>query len=201
MSGLRACAEAMSNKPLWPKRSALLVNMATRRLILSILGARSDERKIVANLLVHNGAQAVDFYKRALGAQELYRFTMSDGVLMHAQLRLGDGFLLVTQEYRHTDPEEQAAIDGAIALRAPVNLQGSSVVLEMYVDDVDSACRRAIDAGATVKMPVTDTFYGDRSCQIVDPYGHVWGLASVREVISPEEIGKRAMDHFRPEAS
>ncbi len=80
--------------------------------------------------------------------------------------------------------------------RSPQTLGGTSAILEFYVEDVDTAFRRAIDAGAMPKLPVADSFFGDRHGQLVDPLGHVWAVATVREGLTPEEVDARAREHF-----
>ncbi|MBI2017408.1 MAG: VOC family protein [Candidatus Rokubacteria bacterium] len=82
------------------------------------------------------------------------------------------------------------------ACRAPQTLGGATRYLFLYVPDVDAACKRAVDAGAKVRMPVTDMFWGDRFGKLTDPFGHEWGLATHTEDLSPEEIGQRAAAAF-----
>lgn len=149
---------------------------------MAIAGARPDIRQIAPHLLVHDGARAVEFYRQAFGAQELYRSAMPDGQGIHAQLRIHDSVVLVSDEsMRH--PE--------LAVRAPRTLGGAGTILELYVDDVDAAFARAVAAGASPTLQPMDTFFGDRYSWVTDPFGHVWGLATVHEVLTPEQIGER----------
>ena len=129
--------------------------------------------QLVSHLLVRGVGQAIDFYKRALGAVELYRSGLPNAQGLHAQLRIGDSLLLLTDEYR--DSEEQVPGFGS-----PQSLGGTSVTLQIYVDDVDANYKRAVDAGATSLMPPADCFWGDRFSMVKDPFGHSWAIATVK---------------------
>ncbi|MBI2494574.1 MAG: VOC family protein [Candidatus Rokubacteria bacterium] len=136
-------------------------------------------------LTVKDAARAIDFYARAFGAQELMRMAGPGGRgVVHAELRIGDSVVMLSDEM----PES--------ACRAPQTLGGATGYLFLYVPDVDAACKRAVDAGAKVRMPVTDMFWGDRFGKLTDPFGHEWGLATHTEDLSPEEIGQRAAAFF-----
>lgn len=122
-------------------------------------------------------AAAIEFYKRAFGATEEMRLPAPDGRLMHAAMRLGDSMLLMMDEA----PEW--------GTKGPKLLGGSPVMMHMIVDDVDAAFSRAVDAGATIIMPVADQFWGDRYGVLQDPYGHYWSLATPSDKqLSAEEI-------------
>jgi PhnB protein len=129
---------------------------------------------------VDNAAEAIEFYKRAFGAKERLRMDAPDGRIAHAELEIGDSTLMVA------DPFPQAST------RPPKELGGTSVNLFMYVEDVDTSFQRAVDAGATVTMPLDDMFWGDRFGTVTDPYGHTWSLATHVEDVSPEEMAKRS---------
>jgi PhnB protein len=150
---------------------------------VSILGARPNNRQICPHLLVRDGEAAIEFYRRVFGAEELYRSPMPTGVGIHAQLRIGDSVILVSTENLMHNPD--------LRVRAPETLGGSSSILELYVDDVDATYRRAIEAGASETLAPSDTFFGDRYGQLRDPAGHVWGLATVKEELSPQQIAER----------
>ena len=150
---------------------------------MAIKGARPDTRQIAPHLLVRDGGRAVAFYKQAFGAQELYRSEMPGGMGLHAQLRIADSVVLVSDENPQYRPE--------VRVRAPETLGGAGVLLELYVDDVDVWYDRAVRAGATPTMPPADTFFGDRYGWVTDPFGHVWSLATVKEVLTPDEIDDR----------
>ena len=150
---------------------------------MAILGARPDTRQISPHLIVQDGARAVDFYQRAFGAVQLYRSEMPGGIGLHAQLRIADSTVLITDENLTRHPQSKLA--------APPTLDGASVILELYVDDVDAWFARAVEAGATATMPPTDTFFGDRYGWVKDPFGHIWSLATVKEVLTPEQVAER----------
>jgi PhnB protein len=135
---------------------------------------------ITPALTVRDGARMIEFYERAFGAQELMRFAAPDGKsIMHAEMKIGDSIFMLSDE------------QPAMGCRAPASVGGATTSQFMYVPDVDSAFKRAVDAGAKVVMPPTDMFWGDRFSQVDDPSGHRWGLATHREDLSPEEIAKR----------
>ena len=160
---------------------------------MSIKGARPNDRHIAAHLFLQNVDRAVAFYRDAFGAVELYRSTMPNGTVVHAQLKIGDSVLGISREHPEIEqalvPEEQRGI----RLRAPESVGVTGVVLEMYVDDVDGVYQRAVDAGAEARIPLTDTFFGDRYGQLTDPFGHVWALATVLEELTPAEVERRMM--------
>jgi PhnB protein len=131
---------------------------------------------------IKGASEALAFYKAALGAQELYRLDMPDGRVGHAELRIGDSRLMLADEM----PDMADAV-----ARSPRTLGGTTFGLHVYVPDVDAAFQRAIAAGGTVKRPVQDQFYGDRSGTFADPFGHVWTLATRIEEVSPEEMRRR----------
>lgn len=131
-------------------------------------------------LLVRGGAEALDYYRRAFGAVELFRMAGPDGRLGHAEFRVGDSPIMVADEH----PEH--------GFVGPQTLGGSGVSLLLYVDDVDSAFTRALEAGGELLRPVKDQFYGDRSGTLRDPFGHVWTLATRIEDVPPEELEARA---------
>jgi PhnB protein len=130
-------------------------------------------------LTVKNGADAIEFYKRALGAKELMRFAGPDGTLMHAEIEIGDSKIMLGEEM----PEQ--------GCRAPGSVGAVSGSLYLYVEDVDKSFRRAVEAGAKALMPPTDMFWGDRFGQVEDPSGHRWSLATHKEDPSPEEMARR----------
>jgi PhnB protein len=130
-------------------------------------------------LTVKNAADAIEFYKRAFGARERMRIPMPDGKIGHAELQIRDSILMLAEEF----PEHGSA--------SPQTLEGSPVSFALYVDNVDEAFERAVDAGASVKEPVSDKFWGDRAGCVIDPFGHRWSLLTHIEDVSPEEMKKR----------
>lgn len=139
---------------------------------------------VTSSLIVRNAAQAIDFYKKALGAEELMRMEGPDGKIGHAEIKIGDSIVFITDE------------SPAMGTKSPQTLGGTASNLYLYVEDVDSAFQRATSAGGKATMPVTDMFWGDRFGQFVDPYGHTWGLSTHTEDLSEQEIEKRAADFY-----
>jgi uncharacterized glyoxalase superfamily protein PhnB len=140
---------------------------------------------ITPHLIVRDASDAIEFYKKALGAAELCRTQGPDGRIMHAALQVGDSRVFLCDEC----PEYGAFGPQPGDKRAPVTIH-------LYVEDADSAFDRAVKAGATVTMPLADMFWGSRYGQIVDPYGHHWSIASQIEEVSIEETQKRAAARF-----
>jgi len=129
-------------------------------------------------LIVTDGARAIDFYKRAFGALELLRLDGPDGKVAHAELKIGDSIIMLSEEMPgHT--------------RSPQSLGGTAVDIMLYVKDVDQAFNQAVAAGAKITMPLSDMFWGDRNGQVTDPFGHSWSLATHKEDVLPEELRKR----------
>ena len=135
---------------------------------------------VTAYLMVDGAAQALDFYKTAFGAEELMRMPGPGGKIGHAEMRIGDSPVMVTDEY----PEMNA--------KGPRSFGGSPVHLHLYVEDVDATVARAVKAGAKLLRPVEDQFYGDRSGSLEDPFGHVWHVATHKEDIPMDELRRRA---------
>jgi PhnB protein len=150
---------------------------------MAIQGSRPDNRQIVPYLFVRNGDEAIEFYQRAFGAEVLYRSPMPGGNGVFAQLRVGESVVQVA-----TESEQKPCAGGP---SSPQTLGGTCVVLETYVDDVDAAFDRAVEAGAAPTMRPCDTFFGDRYSWVTDPYGHLWALAAVKETVAPDEIQRR----------
>ena len=131
-------------------------------------------------LSVDDAGAAIDFYSSVLGAKERMRMADPDGRIGHAELQLGDSVIMLADEY----PE--------IGIRGPKAIGGSPVTLSVYVEDVDAVFDRAIAAGAKSLRPLKNEFYGDRSGQFEDPFGHRWSVASHVEDVSPEEMERRS---------
>lgn len=131
-------------------------------------------------LVIRDAAAAIEFYKAAFGAEEVMRFSEPSGKIHHAEIKLGDSRLMLTDEW----PEMGA--------RGPDWLGGSPVSLHLYVADVDAMAERALAAGAKVVRSVQDQFYGDRTGTLVDPYGHIWHIASHKEDVPMDELKRRA---------
>ena len=141
-------------------------------------------RTVTPYLSVDNAAEAIEFYKRAFGAKESVRMDAPGGTIGHAELEIGDSRVMLS------DPFPQSQV------QPPKTVGGTTASVFLYVEDVDAAFQRAVDAGATVEMALEDMFWGDRFGTVSDPFGHVWSMASHVEDLTPEEIeerGKAAM--------
>ena len=138
-------------------------------------------------LAIRNASRAIDFYERAFGAVELYRLPSPDGSIAHAEIRIGNSPIMISDE----SPQMGA--------RSPESLQGTPVNLLLYVEDVDASFNRATKAGAKAIMPPTDMFWGDRYGKLVDPFGHEWSIATHQEDLTPEQIADRARKAFAAE--
>ncbi|HEV2851260.1 MAG TPA: VOC family protein [Thermoanaerobaculia bacterium] len=139
-------------------------------------------------LVVNDGARAIDFYKQAFGATELFRMEGPDGKVGHAEIRIGNSRVMLADEYP------------AMGFRSPRSLGGAGVSLMVYVEDVDARFRQAIAAGAKELRPVQDQFYGDRSGTLEDPFGHVWTLSTHKEDVSSEEMRRRSEEMMKQHA-
>jgi uncharacterized glyoxalase superfamily protein PhnB len=135
---------------------------------------------ITPHLVCNGAAEAIEFYKKAFGAEELGRMPMPDGKLGHAMLRIGDSMIMLADEF----PDCNSV--------GPKTLKGSPVTIHLYVENADAQFDRAIGAGAKVKMQIADMFWGDRYGVLEDPFGHHWSIAHHMRDVSPEEM-KAAM--------
>ena len=133
-------------------------------------------------LSIKGASDAIAFYKKAFGAEELVRMPMPDGRVGHAELQIGNSRIMLADEM----PEMGDAVT-----KSPRTLGGVTSGLCLYLADCDAVYKRAIDAGATAKRPLADQFYGDRSGVVEDPFGHIWTIATHVEDVSPEEMKKR----------
>jgi PhnB protein len=140
---------------------------------------------VTVNLVVKNGAQAIEFYKKAFEAKELYSMNSPGGKLIHAELKIGDSFTMLGEECGpHPGHEENCP-------KSPATLRGTSFTIFLYVEDVDKVFGQAILAGARKVMAVENMFWGDRVGTVIDPSGHSWMIATHVEEVSPEEMKKR----------
>jgi PhnB protein len=131
---------------------------------------------------VDDAAKAIEFYERAFGAKERSRMPGPDGKIAHAEIVIGDSVVMLS------DPFPQATV------KPPTQVGGTTAGLFMYVEDVDTAYRRAVDAGATETMPPEDMFWGDRFGTVTDPFGHSWQIATHVEDLTPEEMAARGQE-------
>ncbi len=130
-------------------------------------------------LFIKGAASAIDYYKKVFGAEERVRMPGPDGRVMHAELQIGDSIVMLADENLQ------------IGAKSPQTIGGTSSSLHVYVQDVDTIAQKAVDAGGQLVRPVKNQFYGDRSGTLIDPFGHMWSVATHIEDVSPEEMKKR----------
>jgi PhnB protein len=139
-------------------------------------------RAVTPYLIIKGAAQAIEFYKKAFGAQELYRMPGPDDTIMHAEIKIIDTPIMLADEF----PEQ--------GYRSPQSLNGTSVSLMLYVEDVDRVFQQALEAGGTEIRPVKNEFYGDRNGTLRDPFGHIWTVSTHVEDVSQEEMNRRIQE-------
>jgi len=130
-------------------------------------------------LIINGAAGALEFYRKAFGATEVMRFPQPDGKVGHAEVKIGGALVMLADEFP------------GMNYRSPHSLGGSPVSVMVYVEDVDALAQRAEKVGAKIQRAVADQFYGDRTCTLEDPFGHVWHFATHKEDLSPEEVRER----------
>ena len=133
-------------------------------------------------LTVNDGARAIEFYKRAFGAQERFRMEGPNGKIAHAELQIGDSIMMISDE-----------MPGSTC-RSPQSVGGTTINTFLYVPDVDKTFDQAVAAGAKAEMPVADMFWGDRYGKLTDPFGHSWSVATHKEDVAPEEMKRRGQE-------
>jgi len=138
---------------------------------------------VTTQLTLDDGAKTIEWYKNALGAVEVSRFAGPDGKIMHADLRIGDSHIMVN--------------DAVMGGKGPRATGGSPASLWLYVDDCDALFKRATDAGAQVKMPMADQFWGDRCGAVIDPAGYTWTIATHKEDLTQDEMRKRGEEFMK----
>jgi len=136
------------------------------------------------SLVVNNAKEAIEFYKKAFDATEIYQFPTPDGKIMHAMIQIGDSFIMMSDEFP------------AMGSRSPTAIGGTPVMIYLYVEDADKIFNQAVEAGAKVTMPIMDAFWGDRFGSVIDPYGHAWSIATHQMDMSPEGLRKAGDEFF-----
>ena len=136
-------------------------------------------RSVSLYMCVANASAAIDFYCEAFGAKELMRLTEPDRKIGHAEMKIGNSMMMISDEY----PEFNVV--------SPKVIGNSPVTLHLYVNDVDDVAERAMEAGALIIRPVEEQFYGERSGRLVDPFGHIWIISTRIEDLTPEQMQKR----------
>jgi len=137
---------------------------------------------ITPALTLDNAAQTIDWYKRALGAEEVSRHVGPDGKIMHAELKIGNSRFMASD---------------VMMGKGPQAFGGSPTALWLYVDDSDALFNRAVGAGAKVQMPIADQFWGDRAGSVTDPAGYNWWIATRKEDLTPAELDQRSVEFFK----
>jgi PhnB protein len=140
---------------------------------------------VTAYLTVKNGLDAIAFYKQAFGAEEVRRVELPSGKIAHADLKIGDSMIMLADEFP------------GMGSRSPRSLGGSPVLIHLYTDGVDKMMEQALTAGASLRKPVQNQFYGDRMGALVDPFGHEWCVATHVEDIEHDELQRRTEERLK----
>ena len=141
------------------------------------------------SIVVNNSKEAIEFYKKAFDAREIYQMPTPDGKTMHAMIQIGDSFVMMSDEFPQM---------GALS---PTTVGGTSTTIHLYVEDADKIYAKAIESGATPAMPIMDAFWGDRYGSVIDPFGHSWAIATHEVDMSPEEMQKAAKEFMEKQYS
>ena len=136
------------------------------------------------SLVVSDSKGAIEFYKKAFDAHEIYQMPTPDGKVMHAMVQIGDSFVMMSDEF----PD--------MGSKSPTMLGGTAGTIYLYVEDADKIFNQAVQAGGKVTMPIMDAFWGDRFGTITDPYGHSWAIATHQKDMTPEEMRTAAEGYF-----
>jgi len=136
------------------------------------------------SLVVGNSNDAIDFYKKAFGAKEIYKFPTPDGKILHAMIQIGDSFIMMSDEF------------SAMGIKSPKTLGGTGVTLHLYVENADKIFKQAVEAGAVITMPIIDAFWGDRFGTVIDPFGHSWSIATHKIDMTPDGLRKAGEQYF-----
>ena len=139
---------------------------------------------VTPSLVLSDAKEAIEFYKKAFGANEIYQFPTPDGKILHAMIQIGDSFVMICDEFP------------GMNLKSPTTVGGTPVTLHLYVEDADKIFKQAKDAGATILMPIMDAFWGDRYGMILDPFGHSWSIATHKIDMTPEGMKKAGEEYF-----
>ena len=135
-------------------------------------------------IVVDNAIGALDFYKKAFNAKEIYKFPTPDGKIMHAMMQIGDSFVMLSDEFL------------SMGMRSPNTVGGTSVTLHLYVEDADKVFKQAVAAGAVSIMPMMDAFWGDRYGILMDKFGHSWAISTHKIDLTPDGLRKAAENYF-----
>lgn len=139
-------------------------------------------------LVLKDCAKAIEFYKKAFGAEELSRMPAPDGKIMHAAIKIGNAILMMNDEFPQF----------CDTMASPQTIGKTHATMHLYVEDADQAFQRAVDAGAKIEMPLSDMFWGDRYGKLIDPFGQSWSVATHKEDLTPDEMMKRMQTGCAP---
>jgi len=146
-------------------------------------------RTATPSLIIDGAAKAIEFYKKVFNAKEIVRMDLPDGRVGHAEIKIGNSIIMLGDEW----PD--------MSVRSPKSIGGSGSAIFLYVRNCDRIFKRAVKAGATVIMEPADQFWGDRMAKITDPFGHVWGIATHKEDMTPEEANRRGAEWMASQAA
>lgn len=146
---------------------------------------------ITPYIAIKDAAKAIEFYQKAFGAKEMEKCLSPDGKIMHAVIKIGNSMLMLSDEMPGSD----------CGISSPETLKATTSMLFIYVEDADAFFNKAVEAGATVKMPLSDVFWGDRYGQLLDPYGHSWSVSTHKVDMTKEEIAEAAEKFFSDPAN
>lgn len=139
---------------------------------------------VTPSLVVENSNEAIEFYKKAFDAKEIYKFPTPDGKILHAMIQIGDSFIMMYNEF------------SAMGMKSPKTIGGTGVTLHLYVKDADKIFKQAVKAGAVITMPIMDAFWGDRFGTVIDPFGHSWSIATHKIDMTPDGLRKAGEEYF-----
>jgi PhnB protein len=179
MATLKSAARKPAAKKVAAKKPVASKQAAARPKARKVAPIPKGYHTATPYLIVRGAADALAFYTRAFGAKETLRMAGPDGMIMHAEFKIGDSMLMLSEEM----PDWGS--------KSPMLLGGSATHVMLYVKDCDAFVAKAVAAGATVAMPVATQFWGDRYGKIADPFGHVWSVGTHVEDVPPKEMKKR----------
>lgn len=139
---------------------------------------------LTPSLIISGATEAIEFYKKAFGAQEVFRMPTPDGKIAHAEIKIGDSTVFICDEFKE------------MGAKSPHTLGGTPASFCLYVEDADAGFARAVEAGATPLMPVEEAFWGDRFGMVTDPFGHAWAFATHVKDLTPEEVARASAEYF-----
>lgn len=145
---------------------------------------------VTPSLVIKDGTRAIEFYRKALGARQNSRMDAPDGSMLHAEIQIGSSVIMLNNEHGdHPGHAENCPV-------APSEMKGTTSSFYVYVEDVDAAMKRAVEAGAQSIMPVMDMFWGDRMGNIKDPFGYIWTIATRKFVPTAKQLAEGAREFY-----